>query len=128
MSVRRFLEHSAPRHRGLEAENAGASWLRARGFQILHRNHTSRYGELDVIALENDTLCFIEFKARSTARFGTAIQAITTDKQRRIARAARGYLLRTPYEGPCRFDVLAMDAGETGWHFELVRNAFEIPA
>ena len=127
MSVRRFLEHSAPRHRGQEAETVGVAWLERQGYEVVVRNESSRYGELDVIALEGETLCFVEIKARSNARFGPAIEAVTFDKQRRIARAARGYLMRKPYDGPFRFDVLGMDAGEDGWRFELIRNAFDLP-
>jgi putative endonuclease len=127
VSVRRFLAHSAPRHRGQEAEAVGAAWLETRGYRIVARNESSRYGELDVIALDGETLCFVEIKARSNANFGPAIEAVTFDKQRRIARAARGYLMRKPYDGPCRFDVLGMDATEGGWRFELIRDAFQLP-
>jgi len=127
VSVRRFLEHSAPRHRGLEAERVGVAWLEARGYRPVVRNESSRYGELDLIAFDGDTLCFIEIKARSSDRFGSALEAVTLDKQARIARAARAYLMRNRYEGPCRFDVLAMDAEDGGWRFQLVQNAFELP-
>jgi putative endonuclease len=127
VSVRRFLEHSAPRHRGQEAESVGVAWLERQGYRIIARNESSRYGELDVIALDGETLCFVEIKARSNARFGPAIEAVTIDKQRRIVRAARGYLMGKPFAGPCRFDVLGMDAGEDGWRFELIRDAFQLP-
>jgi putative endonuclease len=111
----------------MEAEGVGVTWLESQGYRIVARNESSRYGELDVIALEGDTLCFVEIKARSSSRFGPAIEAVTFDKQRRIARAARGYLMRKPYDGPCRFDVLGMDAKEGGWRFELIRDAFQLP-
>ena len=127
MSVRRFLEHSAPRHRGREAEGIGVAWLEARGYRPVVRNESSRYGELDLIAFDGETLCFIEIKARSSDRFGSALEAVTVDKQGRIARAARAYLMRNRYRGPCRFDVLAMDAEGGGWRFELVRDAFQLP-
>jgi putative endonuclease len=99
----------------------------ARGYRVVVRNESSRYGELDLVALDGQTLCFVEIKARSSDRFGTALEAVTLDKQNRVARAARAYLMRKPYDGPCRFDVLAMDAEDGGWRFELVKDAFQLP-
>ncbi len=99
----------------------------ARGYRVVVRNESSRYGELDLVALDAQTLCFVEIKARSSDRFGTALEAVTLDKQNRVARAARAYLMRKPYDGPCRFDVLAMDAEDGGWRFELIKDAFQLP-
>jgi len=124
LSVRRFLSQTPSRHRGLAAEEVGARWLETQGYTILGRNVRSRYGEIDIVARDGDTLCFIEIKARASSRFGTAVDAVTADKQRRIAREASAYLSRHPFDGPCRFDVLGMDAEGEEWCFSLVRDAF----
>ena len=102
------------------------AWLRAHGFEILERNVTYRTGEIDVVAQEGETLCFVEIKARSTDRFGEAVWSVTPRKQRQITASAALYLAENPYPGPCRFDVLAMDGEEGGWRYSLIRDAFQL--
>lgn len=124
MSLSEFLRGSHQRDRGLSAEADGARWLERQGYRLLRRNVASRYGEMDVVALDGDTLCFVEIKARRSGAYGSPFEAVTRDKQRRLTRCARAYLARHPWEGPCRFDVLGMSAEGEIWRFELVRNAF----
>jgi putative endonuclease len=108
-------------------ESAAECWLAEQGFEILERNVLNKAGEIDLIAREGDTLCFVEIKARSSNTFGPAIAAVPPAKQRRIARAAAFYLARNPTDGPCRFDVLGMDLIDENWRFTLVRDAFQVP-
>lgn len=112
------------RARGRWGEDAASQWLKAHGYRIVERNFSTRYGEIDVVARDGGTLCFIEIKARTSDHYGGAIEAVTERKQRRLARAAAFYLLRHPTEDPCRFDVLAMDREAGRWRFTLLRDAF----
>jgi putative endonuclease len=127
----RFRRHAAPGDRGREAEAEAAGWLERQGYRILARNARTGAGEIDVVAEEDGTLCFVEVKARSRGSHGGAISAVSPAKQRRLVRAAQAWLLRHPTDRPCRFDVLAMDADGAGedaalrWRYTLVRNAFE---
>ena len=119
---------SAPTHnrgRGSAAEKAALRWLRRQGYRPLARNVVTRAGEIDLVAAEAETLCFIEIKARSGGRYGPAIAAVDRRKQRRLARAAALFLTRRPHSGPCRFDVLGIDAAGDGWRFTLIRDAFQ---
>ncbi len=129
--LRAFLDGSSSRARGRVGEDAAADWLVRHGYRIVARNVTTKVGEIDIVAAEGDTLCFVEVKARATDAYGPAIEAVTPAKMRRIARAAALYLSRRPGRGRaepvCRFDVLGMDKKADGWHFTLVRNAFEAP-
>ena len=120
-----FRAQPHKRAQGAVGEAAAEAWLTRHGFRIVERNLRNRGGELDVVAWDGATLCFIEVKARSNAAFGRAIEAISAAKQRKIARAAALYLTSWRETPPCRFDVLAMDLGPEGWSFDLVRNAFE---
>ena len=122
-----FRQQAHTRARGRSAETSAVDWLERNGYSIRERNHSTPAGEIDVVATEGDTLCFIEIKARAGATFGPAIAAVTPRKQRRLARAAALYLVSQPFSGPCRFDVLGLDSGPDGWEFTLVRNAFEVP-
>ncbi len=119
-----FRRQPNTRAQGRLGEDAAVVWLREHGYRISERNVTNRAGELDVIARDGDTLCFIEIKARSNRAYGAAIESVTVNKQRRITRAAALYLVRHPFEGPCRFDVLGLDLGEQGWRYTLVKDAF----
>jgi putative endonuclease len=86
-----------------------------------------RLGEIDVIALEDEILCFVEIKARATPSFGAAVTAVTLGKQRRLTRVAAAYLVKADWQGPCRFDVLGIDREEKEkWVFTLVKDAFGV--
>lgn len=80
------------------------------GYAILARRYRTRYGEIDIVAQDGETIVFVEVKARRSDRFGTAAESVTPWKQRRIAAMALDYLAwsgRT--DAPCRFDVVAID-------------------
>ncbi len=126
-SFREFTSQPHTRAAGRAAEEAAVAWLERQGYAIEARNHATRAGEIDVVARDGDTLCFIEIKARDSDRFGSPLGAVDWKKRRRLGRAAALYLAETPWDGPCRFDVLAMTGSDAGWRFELVRNAFELP-
>ena len=112
------------RGRGKVGEEEAVRWLEAQGFAILDRNVVTHAGEIDLVAREGDTLCFIEVKARGTAAYGPAIAAVGPAKQRRVSRAAALYLALHRLVGACRFDVLGLDAAEGGWTYTLIRDAF----
>ena len=121
----RFARETHHRGRGRVAEEEAVRWLAGQGYQLVETNATTNAGEIDVVARDGDTLCFIEVKARSSADFGPAIEAVDLRKQRRLARAAALYLALHGLETPCRFDVLGMDREGEQWRFTLVKDAFE---
>lgn len=78
---------------GAAGEERAAQWYLRRQYEILARNWRSRRGELDLILEAPDgTIVFSEVKTRSTDRFGSPVEAVTADKQRRIRRLAAEYL------------------------------------
>jgi putative endonuclease len=120
-----FLAQSHTAGRGRIAQRAAERYLETAGYRIVGRNWSCKAGEIDVIAFEGNVLCFIEVKARSRPEYGEAISAVTSAKQRRLARAASMLLAQCRWNGSCRFDVLGLDRVEDGWSFTLVRDAFE---
>src|SRR6266850_5381497 len=91
---------------GISGENLACEELRRRGYAILARRYRTRFGEIDIIARDGQTIVFVEVKARLTDDFGGAAAAITGWKQRRIARMAVDYIARRSlHDCPCRFDV-----------------------
>lgn len=120
-----FSEQPHARARGRVGEDDAVRWLAAHGFEIVERNVVNHGGEIDVVAKEGDTLCFVEIKARDGKLYGPAIAAVTPGKQRRLSRAASLYIaVRGLHRLPARFDVLGLDREGNGWRYTLVRNAF----
>jgi len=113
---------------GISGENLACAELQRRGYAILERRYRTRLGEIDIIARDGATLVFVEVKARLTDDFGGAAAAVTAWKQRRIARMAMDYLSRrTAVDGPCRFDVVAIDVDAAGPRVIVYPNAFDSP-
>ena len=78
---------------GSEGEAAAAAFLKENGFEIIDKNFRySRMGEIDIIAKENEYICFIEVKTRSSSIYGSPSEAVNARKQQRIARLAMVFL------------------------------------
>jgi putative endonuclease len=97
--------------------------LKKQGYIILEHNFYTRTGEADIVALEGEYLVFIEVKYRATSRYGSAAEAITPYKMRRIINVARFYCVKNKQyaKRPIRFDVVAIDGSE----ISIIKNAFE---
>jgi putative endonuclease len=91
---------------GLEGEEAACAYLREAGLSILTCRFRAEDGEVDIIAREGDTLCFIEVKCRRQSRLGEGLASVTDDKRRRLAHAARVYLQGHAHPAKWRFDSL----------------------
>ena len=110
---------------GRSGEDAAADLLRKERFRIIKRNFRMRFGEIDVIAEEGDTLCFIEVKTRRSRSAGTPAESVTPRKQRQIARVAAAYMGRYhPLGKACRFDVVTVTTQNDTMTTELLRDAF----
>lgn len=113
---------------GQEWERLAEKTLVASGYRILDRNVRTRAGELDFVARERDTLCFIEVKGRRSMAFGLPEEAVTLEKQRRIFRAAEAYLRRRRIrKARCRFDVVSVSQLEGRTQVQILRDAFVGP-
>ncbi|HEV3156463.1 MAG TPA: YraN family protein [Candidatus Baltobacteraceae bacterium] len=94
---------------GNDAEERAAEFLTQRGLRIVARNLRSGGGEIDIVAVEQQTLVFVEVKARSGAHFGNALDAVDKRKRRRIRTMAENFLQFAPDFKKVRFDVVAID-------------------
>jgi putative endonuclease len=96
---------------GIIGEELAARELASRGYAILERRYRTRYGEIDIVAEDGETLVFVEVRARATDEFGTAAESVTDRKKRKVTAMAVDYLTRHHVTNrPCRFDVVAIDA------------------
>jgi putative endonuclease len=111
------------RERGTRGEEIVCERLVARGMQIVARNVTERFAELDIVAIDDDTLVFIEVRTRRDTRLGHPAETVTEKKQKKIRRAAEAYLIKRRI-APCpvRFDVATIVW--SSMEFEYFENAF----
>lgn len=111
---------------GKAGEDRAARFLAGRGYKILERNYRTRSGEIDLIALHEGAVVFIEVKTRTSDAFGAPELAVNPRKQQRMIKAALGYLkYKKLHQLPCRFDVVAISAA-TDREIGLIQNAFEM--
>jgi putative endonuclease len=111
---------------GRSAEAMAAAYLKRHGFKLLEKNYRTEFGEIDLIAKDNDTLVFIEVKARRSLSFGSPKDAVSFRKQQRISMAALVYLRRNQkINTRIRFDVIAVYTRKAHVQIEVVKNAFE---
>lgn len=111
---------------GKEGEDRAAHFLVGQGYKILERNYRTRAGEIDLIALHEGMVVFVEVKTRSSNAFGAPELAVTPQKQLRMVKAALGYLrFKKLHQMPCRFDVVAINSAAEK-ELELIQNVFEM--
>ncbi len=110
---------------GKKNEEEASSFLESQGYLILFRNYKTRFAEIDIIAREKNTICFVEVKFRSCERFGLAQEAVTQAKQVKITKAALSFLQENNLlESHSRFDVVAISLHGGRKVFHLIRDAF----
>ncbi|MDD5044592.1 MAG: YraN family protein [Candidatus Omnitrophica bacterium] len=108
-------------------EDLALDFLKTKKYKILERNYRSPLGELDIIALDKDTVCFIEVKTRTSDRFGLPSEAVVRAKQRKISQAALVYLKKKGLlNKKARFDVVSIMHPDEQAKIDLVKNAFEL--
>jgi len=115
-------------------ESYAAAYLEQLGYRLVAANFTLPVGrnrrgtvitaEIDLVAYDGDTLCFIEVKSRSSDWFAPPQANVDLRKRRQITRAARTYRRMLGLEDqPFRYDVVTVVlAGDSTPHIELLRN------
>jgi len=110
---------------GRRGEQIAARHLKRRGYQIVARNYRGGGAEVDLVAVEDETLVFVEVKTRNGTNFGTPAEAVDPRKQERIRRAARSYAARGHMDAiEQRFDVVAITRVGRDRRLELIKDAF----
>ncbi len=112
---------------GEKGEKAAQMFLSDRGMEILETNWKCSYGEVDIIARDENAIVFCEVKTRRTTSAGIPEEAITQKKRERYIRMARLYLSRNDVaHQELRFDVIGIYAlNDTQALLRYARNAFD---
>lgn len=98
------------RYYGNLGENYAYNLLRSHGYKILQRNFRSKTGEIDIVAIEGDTLVFVEVKTRWSKKFGLPEEAVTKRKLYRIRKTGEYFSLTHPtLPKKLRIEVVAIE-------------------
>jgi putative endonuclease len=112
---------------GRQGEEAAEHYLKKKGYSVICRNYTCVIGEIDLIALDNGVLVFVEVRSRSSLCYGLAQESISKRKQHKLRQLAWYYLKAEGKTGiSCRFDVIAVlfDGIGTIKNLDHITNAF----
>lgn len=106
---------------GRRAEGRAVAFLKAHGYRVVAERVRRGPVEIDVLAYDGDVLCFVEVRARKSARYGTAARTVTRTKQQRLIRCASQIVAEMQPPPRCRFDVVGIDGDQAP---ALIKNAF----
>jgi putative endonuclease len=108
-AVRRFQPQRRVGSLGPDGEQLAGRFLQQLGYRIVARGHRQRLGEIDLIALDQQVMVFVEVKTWRSGDAGDPSEAVDARKQERLTRAALIYLKRRNLlDQPARFDVISI--------------------
>lgn len=107
---------------GAEAEDLASSFLQSKGYTIVTRNYHARVAEIDIVALDGDTVVFVEVRERKAGSFLGPEESVTSAKRRKLWQAAGIYLSEVVgKEADARFDVIAVHGSDVRHHVDAFR-------
>ena len=111
---------------GTWGEAQVANYLRKNRYRLVAHSYHCRFGEIDLIAMDGKTLCFVEVKTRSNLSMGLPREYVNAAKQERIRKTALCYLSEKELDCPMRFDVAEVYQSGSGAleRIEYIKNAF----
>ena len=109
---------------GKLGEDLAVNYLINKGYQILERNWRSGHKEIDIIALDGDTLVAVEVKTRKSNTYGEPDIAVGAMKQKMLIWAADAYVRYKNLDVEVRFDIVSIVITDTGEHIEHIEDAF----
>jgi putative endonuclease len=112
---------TSKREEGALGEKRAVETLTREGYKIVEKNYRSPFGEIDIIAEEDDYLVFIEVKKRNTMAFGSPFEAVSPQKKRHIIRSAMFYMKKHRcFDRKVRFDVVGVESEKV----RILKHAF----
>lgn len=110
---------------GRQGENEAVNFLKKQGYKIIEQNFKKPQGDIDIVALDGQTLVFVEVKTRYSHRFGLPIDAISPWKVRQLIKSAYLYkMLHPDYPEALRIDAVCIDYSNNRRQpvIELIKN------
>ena len=111
---------------GKLGEDVTANYITRLGYKVLERNFECNQGEIDIIALDNEELVFIEVKTRTGVNYGEASEAITRYKKRHLLNSIKYYLYKRNLENEfIRIDVAEVYVKGENIKINYIKKAIE---
>jgi len=114
---------------GETAEQDAYQFLITQKLKLICKNYSCRFGEIDLIMQDKQSLVFVEVRYRKNTQFGSGAESITIHKQRKLIKTASHYLQQLPasQQLACRFDVISMTAknNSTSSKIDWIKDAFQ---
>ena len=107
---------------GKNGEEQAIAFLKNAGYTILHQNWRFKHLEIDIVAKHNNELIIVEVKTRATDFFGTPESFVNKEKQRKLLKAAHGYIVTYNMDVEVRFDIIAIVTSSNKVYH--IQNAF----
>jgi len=116
---------------GMLGEKYAARYLSEHGYKILQTNYKCKIAEIDIVALDGKTLCFIEVKTRQDKLHGFGTDFINSAKIDKLVLGARSYIAHNKTNCPVRFDIVevygrVMQNGFSVSEINVIKNAFDV--
>ena len=122
-----FEKDKIKKIRGKKGEDLACRYLKEQGYRILDRNVRYKMGEIDIVAQIDDTICFVEVKARTRMDYGMPRDAVNAREQQKLVRCAQLYLKLHPgfaERFSPRMDIVEILYREDGVFARHTPNAF----
>lgn len=113
-----------PRKTGLLGEIYASRYLRDKGYDIVAANFKSRSGEIDIIADDGKTVCFVEVKTRRDGAFFDPALAVDRAKEENVKSTAAAFISATKCKKNIRFDIIEVVLCENQYKIRHTENAF----
>ncbi len=110
---------------GKEIENLVSLYLQKHGCKLVEVNYRSKFGEIDLIVNDTNTLVFVEVRYRKNSKYGNGAATVNNRKQSKIKKAAAYYLQKNNLYDKvhCRFDVISVSGREVR-KIDWIKDAF----
>ena len=114
------------REEGNRAERRAEDALRKKGLQTVFRNYSCRWGEIDLVMIDEPCLVFVEVRYRTAGALVTAAESITAAKKQRLIKTGQHFLTtcKSSWDRPVRFDVVAISGSDRDNRINWLRDAF----
>lgn len=109
---------------GKKGEDVASQYLENKGYKILARNWQYMHRELDIVAIHQKTLVFVEVKTRIEGSLITPLEAVNKKKQRLLVSAANLYIQKHDLDFESRFDIVSVIYSQRALRIEHIENAF----
>lgn len=110
---------------GRQGEQFVVQYIEQLGWKVISKNYHSRFGEIDIIAMDGREIVFIEVKARSNREYGEPQESVDRRKLNKMIKTAQLYLLSKQQENESyRFDLFTLKKSQNGLQIEHFKNIF----